>query len=556
VEAFARTGVLRLFSVYSSLAHHRAWACAAIFLLTLVLRTALLPWLPIPKPAVHDEFSYLLAGDTYAHGRLTNPPHPFWQHFETFQELQQPTYASKYQPLQGLALAFGERFFNQPWIGVFLTTGLMCAAVCWMLQGWITPEWALLGAFLFALRIGVLSYWMNSYEGGSIPAIGGALALGAMGRIWRSREFGHAFTWAAGVSGMMLSRPYDAAVLAISSAAILIWLLRKSVKPRLRAFAPALLVLTLTLAAILYNDDRVTGDAFSLPYQVHDRQYAAATMFCFLPLLREPLYRHAIMRDFWAVWSVDQWRESRTSPVTQFLGKAYILSDFFLGFWPIAVLLFLSPFVLKTTEERVCAGLFAVGVASIAPLNSVHPHYAAEFSGVFYLRFLQSLSQLSTWKNPFGSLLAASIPVLLVSAFLNSAIGVVSYVSHGGNDPVPFLAGRDSSSTALAERASRFGAARDAMDRDLANLPGGQLVLVRYQPGHNPQEEWVFNRADIDRERVVWAREMSPSQDAPFLEYFRDRHVWLAEPDANPPRLTPYSVKEQTVSEAMTRQLK
>src|SRR5579862_4565605 len=265
------------------LANRKGLAIVLIAAAAVLIRLSLLPWMPVPVPRIHDEFSYLLAADTFVHGRLTNPPHAMSIFFDTIHVNQLPTYMSKYPPAQGAALALGQLLGN-PWIGVVLSVAGMCAAALWMLQGWLPPQWALLGGLLVIMRLGISSYWMNSYWGGAVPAIGGALVAGALPRLIRSWRPRDAVLLSLGAAVLVNSRPLEGLVFCLPVAAVLIvWLFGRRSPPwrvtLARVILPVCAVMALCAIFIGYYNWRGTGNPFLLPYVLNDRTYITTPVF-------------------------------------------------------------------------------------------------------------------------------------------------------------------------------------------------------------------------------------------------------------------------------------
>lgn len=491
-----------------------------LFLAVIAVRVALLPRLPIPVPGIHDEFSYLLMGDTLAHGRLSNPSHPMWMSFETFHVNWFPRYASMYPPAQGFVLAIGE-WLGNPWIGVLLSCAAMCAVIYWMLLAWLPPRWALLGGIIAWLKFGIASYWVNSYWGGAVAATAGALLLGAVARLLRRPRTRDAILFALGLAILANSRPYEGLIFSLPSLFVLArWLYQKAipssgVQNRWRTVSlPIAAILLLTATFMGFYNWRLSGNPLLFPNALNVRTYHTAPMFLFQSSKPEIHYNNQQFEDFYNRWEREEYDHSWQSvECLSWLKSVRFFSAF--AWWGMLLALPASFFVIRDRRMRlawVTLGFVAVATYLIVWSNA---HYAAPVTCLSILLYLQSLRYLRLMRSKhwrWGTILARTSVLLLL-------VDTAGAVMRKDCDTFYWTCQGDVS--------------RLTIQHKLEALPGKHLVMVRYTEDHNIHDDWVYNGAEIDSAKVVWAREIDPGQDAKLLKYFGDRKVWLVTPDTD-----------------------
>jgi hypothetical protein len=503
------------------LAERTGWSMLLLALLPVVLRLALLAHHPVPSPDVYDEFGHLLQADTLRHFRLANPPHPLPQFFETFFVLQEPTYSSIYPVGQGLSLAIGWAIFGLPWAGVVLSVAAFCALCYWMLRAWTTPGWALAGGLLAVAEFGPLSQWMNSYWGGAFAAAAGCLVFGALPRLRNGPRTRDAVLLGVGLGMHLLTRPYESIFLFLGVVLFFVPAPRKLAK----VSPDIILVLVPAVAIMLFQNKAVTGSWTTLPEALSQYQYGVPAA---LTVQSNPVPHRDLTREQALDYKMQLSFHTGPETVTSYLERLEYRVRYYRFFFLAPLYLALAVFLVTIREFRyvwvvLTLLLFSLGV-NFFPAFQLH--YIAAATCLFVLVSVTGLERI-------GGAAARLIVFLCVAHF------IFWYGLHVFDDSQVSVAMRpyetwDAINHGNPER-------RIYVNRQLAAVPGRLLVFVRYYPQHIFQDEWVYNAADIDSARVVWARDLGADEDEKLRAYYPDRAVWLLEPDFRVPKLTAFS---------------
>jgi hypothetical protein len=309
-------------------------------------------------------------GETFAHGRLSNPTPPVSEFFDTFHVLMRPVYASKYFPAQGLFLALGEKLAGHPAVGVWLSSALACAAITWMLQAWLSPGWGLLGGILFAVQYGVFSYWSQSYWGGMVPALGGALFFGALRRLWNASSWQNAVWGALGLLILANSRPLEGLLTTLPATFLFLHRIYQSHRWRehevwTSLVLPLGIVLAPGIMAMSAYNRAITGSALKTPYMLHEQQYQESPPLLFLPKRPQLTYSSHWLGVYYDVHEMQSYLSQRNPKLWPLAVGRKIATwwDFYCGIL-LSIPLFL-PGLLRRDRMRIFQIIFLVGFGAL-----------------------------------------------------------------------------------------------------------------------------------------------------------------------------------------------
>ncbi len=503
-----------------------------------------------PVPHAHDELAYTVAADTYASGRVTNPTPAYFEHFETPHVLMEPSYISKYPPMQGLLMAAGQVLFGRQIFGVWLSCGIMAAALFWMLSAWTKPQWAVFGTVLMILFIGINSYWAQSYWGGMAAASGGALFFGGFRRLFKKLAVGSTILMTLGGVILVNSRPFEGTLTMLPCLLVLLaWLLRDKknspAKKLSQVILPGIIIAAIALSAMGYQYYRVTGSAFTMPYSVHHSQYYPTPLFIFESVNKSATRGNARIRKIYDRYTSPtvllSYFDVKGLPDPIYLnfvyGMIYLITaipSFFLS--PILAIFLCGSLIPIIRRSKWLLLIAATVIFTFACMTLGiwwdQYHYAASLSSCFFLLMVEGFRQFHD-----SSQKGAQRHIVLIMLFGLAAGSFVYMQIFLSQPPVmkddfsiertmisEHLSSGEPISIEIPGRATFF---KSEFEDIIEKLPNRYIAIVTYDANFNFHDEIIYNKADIANAKLIWAHDLGDEKNESLLEYYNNRNILM-----------------------------
>jgi len=430
-----------------------------------------------------------------------------------------------------------------------------------------------------------------------VAATGAALVLGALPRIWDRRRPRDAILFGVGAAVLATSRPVEGFIFCVPlGVALLCWILRQESSMRRisirRVIVPLAAMLCCIVGFVAFYNWRVAGSPVVFPHFIEQRRYITTAIFLWQRDKPPISYANPQFEDFYHNFLPSLYQASWAAAEGQLEWKSTAFWQFFLG--PALVIPFFAlPWVLKNPRNRLLLVQVVLSALGLWIVVYYNPHYAAPIMVTIVVLMMQGMRILREWRIRGHAIGVGWTRLIVLFSLLIGPAHLVRLSLSGRNPNVALLHHHNLlvlAATAAALALWRLGSQRalqlssrharmisccellllaavmlqiavlqrnlypddypfvddlaepfrKPVEQKLDALPGEHLVLVRYAKDHNSGEEYVYNEADIDHAKIVWAREIPGMDLGPLLNYFRNRDVWVFEPDEDDESVTPY----------------
>lgn len=454
----------------------------------------------------------LLASEALADGALSRPAQPGGIFLQTYLTLQFPRYVAATPPGNSVFLAVGTAL-DDTLLGLWLQCGLFTLATAWMIRGFSSMRWAVIGALLSALWYGTLSYWGQSYDGWTAPALGIALMWGAARRYHGRQGIGNSAILSFAIGWSLHCAPITS--LFALPVPLYLWYKSYSAKGSRRELAGLLLPLLAAVCIQMAYNQATTDNPLKSPAKAYREKYNNHPLFIWQPPALPPEYDFVRMEQH--DLKINQTASRLEAPVMRIWSRRAMETLGFYAGIPVCILLvgaFWSG--LSGWGKWLLRGA-GISLSSIILILPYDLEYTASLACIVPLLAVWAMRSLWIKLGKRG------VDCWRLSAWLLAAVLVATHVRGLGAAP-------DEDLTKHAKYK------KEITDHLLKTETGRHLVLVSYDINVPPKVEYVHNSYTPDEQKIVWARWNTKLNASELFSHHKGRTLWLlsVKPDQLP----------------------